>query len=106
MRKLPPRAVNQIPASSCRTTSSKRIKESKPQPEPTEVELSLLHKVFQDDEDLSCQYYVVEVKYYQPYKTVCCFTAPYDGNFDSALTLYGDFDFSTDEVAKTLIVIM
>ena len=41
------------------------------------------------------------MKYYQPYKTVCCFTAPYDGNVDSALTLYADFDFSTDDDVAT-----
>jgi hypothetical protein len=103
VRILPPRAVNQVPTASDKDMSHKRTKGPKPPPIPTEKELLLLHKVFQDDEDLSCQYYVVEVKYYQPYKTICCFTASFDGNAENALALYSDLDFSTEEVADKYI---
>ena len=90
VRILPPRAVNVIPTASDKDMIHKRTKGPKPPPIPTEKELLLLHKVFQDDEDLSCQDNVVEVRYYQPYKTMCWFTASFYGNTENALVLYSD----------------
>ena len=58
------------------TVSSKEV--------PTRRELKLLHAVFADDEDKSKQFYVTDVKYHAPFKTVCCFSVPYHGNVAAA----------------------
>ena len=47
----------------------------------------LLHAVFADDEDKTKQFYVTDVKYHAPFKTVCCFCAPYHGDVAAAKLL-------------------
>ena len=67
------------PGESKTTVSSKEV--------PKPRELKLLHAVFADDEDPSKRFYVTDVKYYAPFKTVCCFCVPYHGDVEAAKLL-------------------
>ncbi len=54
---------------------------------PTAEQLSLLYKRFTSDLE---NFYVVEVKYYEPFSEVCCISVPCDGSIDDAKKLYAD----------------
>ena len=41
-------------------------------------------ELFSDDEDKTNQFYVTDVKYHAPFKTVCCFSVPYHGDVAAA----------------------
>ena len=69
------------------TVSSKEV--------PTRRELKLLHAVFADDEDKSKKFYVTDVKYHAPFKTVCCFSVPYHGDITAAKLLALDLHNSS-----------
>jgi len=47
---------------------------------PSLRQLELADKIFSDDVDKNLQYYVCEVKYYEPYDQVCCLCVPYYGD--------------------------
>ena len=72
-------SVKPGPGESKTTVSRKEV--------PKPRELKLLHAVFADDEDPSKQFYVTDVKYYAPFKTVCCFCVPYHGDVEAAKLL-------------------
>ena len=72
-------SVKPGPGESKTTVSSKEV--------PKPRELKLLHAVFADDEDPSKRFYVTDVKYYAPFKTVCCICVPYHGDVEAAKLL-------------------
>ena len=54
---------------------------------PSLRQLELADKIFSDDVDKNLQYYVCEVKYYEPYDQVCCLCVPYYGDVVKAKCL-------------------
>ena len=67
-------------------------------PQPTKFQLSLLNIDFMHGVNQKLDFYVVEVKRYEPFKQVCCFSIPYDGNVAKALKLYDELHKSNKEI--------
>ena len=94
--RVPTQTASIIQASVNSSQGGKRNRRTVSSIEPTSRQLNLLHKVFADDEDRSKEFYVIDVKYYACYQTVCCFSVPYHGNVAAAKLFALDIQKSTD----------
>ena len=70
--------------------------------DPTDFQLGLLQKILEPGADRSkvilC-YYVAEVKYYKPYGIMCCFCVPYSGDFDD-INIFIDYTLKYTPVQR------
>eukprot|EP01041_Mallomonas_annulata_P011233 gene11233-23484_t len=97
-KKSPTTAIKDVKSPKPETTARKAIAKN----EPSDNQLSLINKVFADDEDDTQVFYVATVKYYPPFKQICCYCINYNENMETNKTnaekaiATADEDFNSD----------